>query len=185
VQLFVSHSSQDLDWAEMLKKRIEASGAQAYLAEYDRSGVGQNLTAKLITAIDGSDALVALLTASAASSPIVREEIGYAIVKEKYIIPPVSPEISRDAAALGMLSGLEYIVFDRQNYQETMIRLSDTINDLVRAERELIHQAEMAKSSAKVSEQQLVIWQLQARNDTVQALLILVTAIAVIAVISS
>jgi len=66
-----------------------------------------------------------------------------------------------------------------------MIRLTDTVNELVRAERELIHQVEATKYSTKMSEQELVIKQLQARNDTVQALLILVTAIAVIAVISS
>jgi hypothetical protein len=53
------------------------------------------------------------------------------------------------------------------------------------AERELIHQAEVTKYSTKLSDQELVIKQLQARNDTVQALLILVAAIAVIAVVSS
>ena len=42
MQIFISHSSLDLDWAEMLKKRIEASEARAYLAEYDRNGVGHN-----------------------------------------------------------------------------------------------------------------------------------------------
>lgn len=185
MQIFISHSSLDLDWAEMLKKRIEASESRAYLAEYDRNGVGHNLTEKLKTAIDESDAVVVLLTANAASSPIVRDEIGYALGKEKYVIPLVAPELSRDATALGMLNGLEYIVFDRQNYQDGMIQLTDTINDLVRAEREEIHRAEVTTYSTKLSEQEVAIKQLQARNDTVQALLILVAAIAAVAVLSS
>lgn len=184
MQLFISHSSLDIDWAEMLKKRIEASEAVAYLAEYDRGGVGHNLTEKLKTAIDESDAVVVLLTSNAASSPIVRDEIGYALGKEKHVIPLVAPEVSKDVAALGMLNGAEYIIFDRENFQDGMMQLTDTVNDLVRAEREIIHRAEMMTLSTELSQQSLALTQLQARNETVQALLILVAAIAIVAVIS-
>jgi hypothetical protein len=184
LQLFISHSSKDRDWAEMLKKRIEAAGADAYLAEYDRSSTGHDLNEKLKTAINASDALVVLLTADAASSPIVREEIGYAMGRSKHVVPLMAPDIANNPAALGMLNGLEYIPFDRENYQDGLIQLTDVVNDLARAERDQFHCSERAVLSAQVAERSQALEELQTRYDTAQALLILIGAIAVVAVMT-
>ncbi len=35
MQLFISHSSKDREWVELVCKRIEEQGISAYLAEYD------------------------------------------------------------------------------------------------------------------------------------------------------
>ena len=184
MQLFISHSSKDRDWVDQVQKRIEAAGAQAYLAEYDRSGVGHVLNDKLRSAIAASNAVVVLLTTNAATSPIVREEIGYALGLDKHVVPLVAPEVASSPAALGMLNGLEYIPFDRDDYQEGLIQLTDVVNDLVKAEREESHQEERAALTVQLVERDKVLTQLQSRNDSIQALLILVGAIAVVAVMS-
>jgi hypothetical protein len=184
MQLFISHSNKDRDWVDQVQKRIEAGGAQAYLAEYDRSGVGHVLNDRLKQAIADSDAVVVLLTANAATSPIVREEIGYALGLSKPIVPLVAPEVASDPAALGMLIGLEYIPFDRDDFQEGLLRLTDVVNDLVRAEREESHLAERDALTTQIMERDKALAQLQSRNDSIQVLLIFVGAIAVVAVMS-
>jgi flagellar capping protein FliD len=184
MQLFISHSSKDRDWVDQVQKRIEAAGAQAYLAEYDRSGVGHVLNDKLKSAIAASNAVVVLLTANAATSPIVREEVGYALGLNKHVIPLVAPEVASNTTALGMLNGLEHIPFDREDYQEGLIQLTDVVNDLVKAELAESHQEERSTLTAQLVERDQALTQLQSRNESIQALLILVGAIAVVAVMS-
>ena len=84
-------------------------------------------------AIAASNAVVVLLTANAATSPIVREEVGFALGLNKYVIPLVAPELASNPTALGMLDGLEHIPFDREDFQEGLIQLTDVVNDLVKA----------------------------------------------------
>lgn len=47
MQLFISHSNKDREWVELVRKRIEASGFHAYLAEYDLAGIGHELSPKV------------------------------------------------------------------------------------------------------------------------------------------
>jgi hypothetical protein len=112
MQLFISHSNKDREWVELVRKRIEASGFRAYLAEYDIAGIGHELTPKIHEAVKASVAVVVVLTENAANSPIVREEIGFALGQSKLVIPLVTPAVAQNPAALGMLNGREYIPFD-------------------------------------------------------------------------
>jgi len=184
MQLFISHSSKDSDFVDQIKKRIESAGAEAYLAQYDRSGVGHKLDDKLMRAIATSNAVVILLTENAASTTMVHDEIGYALGLSKHVIPLVTPEVARDSTALGLLNGLEYIPFDRQNYEQGLIQLTDVVNDLVKAEREEYHRAEVAALSMQVLERDQALAQLQSRIDTIQSLLIFATAVTVVVMVS-
>ena len=79
MQLFISHSSKDRQWVDLVCKRIETAGFAAYQAEYDHSGIGHDLGSKIQDAIKNSIAVIVLLTKSASESPIVRDEIGFAM----------------------------------------------------------------------------------------------------------
>jgi hypothetical protein len=150
VQLFISHSSKDHEWVDLVRKRIEAAGFQAYLAAYDLSGIGHNLTPKIQQAIQASVAVVVVLTENAARSPIVREEIGYALGQQKLVVALVTPAIAQNPAALGMLGGQEYIAFDIDDPQEGLLRLTDWVNAFARHAREQLHQAEVAKQATRI-----------------------------------
>src|ERR1700722_10358542 len=122
MQFFISHSSSDHAWVEQLRKLIEQQGFIAYLAEQDHEP-GTNLNAKLEAAVAASDAFVAFLTDAASTSGIVHAEIGYARALKKPIFPLVAPEVAQDPAALGMLNGLEYVLFDISDPQSGLLSL--------------------------------------------------------------
>jgi TIR domain len=54
MKLFISHSSKDREWVDLVRKRIEAAGFDAYLAEYDIAGIGHELNPKIHDAIKGT-----------------------------------------------------------------------------------------------------------------------------------
>ena len=165
MQLFISHSSKDRKWVELVRKRIEEQGFSAYLAEYDLQP-GSHLAAKIQEAIAASDAVVVVLTENAANSPIVREEIGYSLALHKRVVPLVTPTVARDGAMLGMLNGLEYVPFDIDSPQEGLLRLTDWVHKFALAQQAAAYEAQLA--------------QLQAQRD---ALLLLVFVGAVAAVV--
>ncbi len=191
MQLFISHSSRDLEWVEPVRKRIEAAGFQAYLAEYDIAGIGHDLTAKIQREIDASAAMVVVLTENAARSSIVREEIGYALGRNKLVVPLVSPMVAQSPASLGMLNGPEYIAFDIEDPQEGLVKLTDWVNAFARQKLEDLHRALFATHQAMMQEQQQQLAsqaarmeQLQAQNDLAMLLLVFVGAIAIGALIA-
>jgi len=184
MQIFISHSSKDHEWVELLAKRIEAAGAHAYLAQLDHGGVGHNLNQKLRDAIDVSDVFVVLLTNNAAATPLVREEIGYAIGKNKRVIPLVTPEVARNPAALGMLNGVEHIPFDRDDVHSGLLELTDVLYQIAQEERDASHRAEKEALSQKLVTQSQAFTRMQARSDAAFALAILAGAIVVVMVMS-
>jgi hypothetical protein len=177
MQIFISHSSKDLEWVELLAKRIEAAGANAYLAQLDHSGVGHDLNQKLCDAIDASDVFVVLLTDNAAATPLVREEIGYARGKNKRVIPLVTREVAGNPAALGMLNGVEHIPFDREDAHAGLIELTDVLYQIAQEEREASYRAETEALSQKLVAQSQALTRMQARSDAAFALAILAGAL--------
>lgn len=182
MQLFVSHSGKDRAYVDLLAKRLESAGCTAYLAEYDVSGVGHDLNQKLRSAIKQSDAMVVLLTLNAANSAIVREEIGFALGLGRAVIPLVEPEVANDPALLGMLQGIEHIPFDKNEYRDGWIRLTDVINQMVLAKVADAHLVETEILTARINDSVATVAQLQARNDVVTALLLLAGAVAFVAI---
>lgn len=88
--------------------------------EYD-SQPGTFISNKIQTAIENSHALIVLLTSNSQFSPYVQQEIGYALSKQKAVIPLVQPGVSQ--RALAMLQGKEYIEFNTLAPQEALARL--------------------------------------------------------------
>lgn len=106
-QLFLSHSTCELDWCKSLKSRAEKElGIKVYLAECDRQP-GKELAKKVTDAIDRCDVFLVLITQNSIRSSWVNQEIGYAKRAKKWIIPVIP-----DKGGLGMLEGLEYIKVD-------------------------------------------------------------------------
>lgn len=184
MQIFISHSSKDLEWVELLAKRIEAAGANAYLAQVDHSGVGHVLNQKLCDAIDASDVFVVLLTDNAAATPLVREEIGYAIGKDKRVIPLVTAGVARNPVALGMLNGVEHIPFDRDDVHAGLLELTDVLYQIAQEERDASHNAETEALSQQLVAQGQALTKMQARSDVAFAVALLAGAIVVVMVMS-
>lgn len=184
LQLFISHSSKDRDWVDLVVKRIESAGFSAYVAEYDIVQIGQPLNSKIQTAIKESAAVVVLLTENAASSAIVREEIGFSFGLNKLVISLVTPAIAQNPAALGMLNGREYILFDIQEPQEGLIKLTDWVNDYARRTREELHNAQVSNLQTQLKGKDDSLAQLQIQNDIASLLLVFVVSIALVVVIA-
>jgi hypothetical protein len=184
MQLFISHSSRDLEWVELVRKRIEGAGFAAYLAQYDVAGVGHDLSPKIQEAISASAAVVVVLTENAAGSPVVREEIGFALGQGKLVVPLVTPAVAGSPAALGMLNGREYIPFDIDDPQEGLIKLTDWVNHFARQQQERLHEAQLAAQQSHLHAQQQAIAQLQSQNDMAMLLLVFVGALALAVIIA-
>lgn len=184
MQLFISHSGKDREWVELVRKRIETSGFQAYLAEYDVSGIGSDLSPKIQEAIKASAAVVVVLTGNAAGSAIVREEIGFALGQDKLVVPLVTPEVAQRPADLGMLNGREYIPFDIDEPQEGLIKLTDWVNLFARQKQHELHEAQLTADRAQIEKMDHTIAQLQLQNDIAMLLLVFAGALAVAAIIA-
>ena len=108
-QIFISHSSLDRTWVELLAVQARALGIVPYLAEHDPRP-GTLLSEKVRGAIRASEAVVVLLTTSSIESPYVHQEIGVALEQGKLVVPLVHPAVV--GRSLAMLDGVEYILFD-------------------------------------------------------------------------
>jgi TIR domain-containing protein len=131
-QIFLSHNTRDREWCEWLKASAEETGVKAYLAEHDVQP-GTNLAAKVVKAIEASDAVVVLISDNSVAAPYVHQEIGYALKAGKVIIPLVQPGI-RDES-LAMLRGVEYIPFDFRHPHEGHQQLRKALGRLVEQQR--------------------------------------------------
>lgn len=179
MQLFISHSSRDREW-ELVQKRIEAAGFKAYLAEHDLQP-GRPLNTKIQEEIESSDAVVVVLTSNAAASTIVRDEIGFALGKDKLIVALVTAEVAADPAKLGMLNGLEYIPFDIDHPQDGLLALTDWANEHSRRKQQALQKAQQAQLQATMAD----LAKAQAQADAATMVLVLVGALAVVAVLSA
>ena len=119
-RVFLSHSEADKQWVEWIRAHAQNIGVEAYMYEYD-SQPGTFISNKIQTAIENSHALIVLLTSNSQFSPYVQQEIGYALSKQKAVIPLVQPGVSQ--RALAMLQGKEYIEFNTLAPQEALARL--------------------------------------------------------------
>ena len=126
-KVFLSHSEIDKPWVEQIKANAQNIGIETYMYEYD-SQPGTNISGKIQRAIEDCHALVVLLTSNSQFSSYVHEEIGYALSKQKLVIPLVQPGVSQKA--LAMLQGKEYIEFNPLIPQNALARLLDYLKKL-------------------------------------------------------
>jgi hypothetical protein len=127
-RFFLSHSMQDVPEVDKIREAVAALGVEVYLAENDPKP-GVNLAAKVTDAIKASDAVVVLLTETAAASPWVQQEIGAAKAAGKLIVPIVQEGV---ATGMGVLAGLEWIPVDFASPAEAMATVSTALEPLVR-----------------------------------------------------
>lgn len=198
MKLFLSHSNQDSRWVEAVRTQLENVGITVYLAELDPQP-GQPLDRKLQQQIDSSSALIALLTETSAVSPIVREEIGYALRAGKLVVPLVDPVVAKSPALLGMLNGREYIPFDIDEPEQGLVLLTNWAQNAVMLEQQEImrQQLQQARKLAiqeanarQLAEKQLQLQQeellrLTSTNEALMVVLVFAIVVGGIALISS
>lgn len=126
-RVFISHSSSDREWVELIRNEAQSIDVEIYLHEYDLRP-GARLSEKLQAAIRRSDALVALFTRNAASSTYVQQEIGYALGQNKIVVPLLEKGV--DDHQLAMLVGDEYILFDPDAPFDAINLLTDFLGGL-------------------------------------------------------
>lgn len=198
MKLFLSHSNSDAAWVHAVNTQLEKLGVTVYLAEFDLQP-GRPLDTKLQRNIDLADAMVVLLTESAAVSPIVREEIGYAICAEKLVVPLVDPAVARDPALMGMLNGHEYIIFDKGSPEEGLLKLTQWAQGEVHREQQVILQQQLKRAqeiatqeadARRRAERQLEVQatelvQLQSANQTLTVLLLFALVVGGLAILGT
>lgn len=128
VRLFLSHSSKNQSITDWVMGHARALGIEVYLAERDYQA-GQPLAAKILNAIDVSDAVIALVTREGGASAYVQQEIGAALAGAKPVIPLVEKDTS--AQALALLEGVEQIRFDPSAPHEACERLTKRLYSLI------------------------------------------------------
>ena len=85
-RVFVSYSHEDKEIAASLKLQLEYAGMKAFLAHEDIEP-GEEWKQAILKELDSCDLLVPLITSSAASSPYVNQEIGFALARRVTILP--------------------------------------------------------------------------------------------------
>jgi len=126
-KVFLSHSSKDSAWVNVIKENAKAIGVEVYCYEHDPQP-GKLVAEKLKAAIERCDTLLVLLTADSRFSAYVQQEIGFAEHARKPIIPLVQPGVGSES--LAMLEGRENVPFDCQNPKQVLSRLIPYIQKL-------------------------------------------------------
>jgi len=123
-KVFISHSSRDQGLVISLANLLTRFGMEVSVAEWYLSP-GERLDTKVLREIDTSNYVVILLTRQGIRSNWVQQEIGYALNKNKHIIPLV--EKGSSGEDLGALQGREYVEYDPLQPQQALIKLSEYV----------------------------------------------------------
>jgi hypothetical protein len=129
LKIFIIHSNKDMDIVEKLKSKLKQEGFKVYIAE-EIKRPGKYLPKKVQNLIRKSDCVLVLYTKNASRSKWVNQEIGGALTIKKPIIPIVEKGVYK----LGMLEGLEYIPFEKENPDKAIISV---INSLKKLQKEI------------------------------------------------
>ncbi len=183
VQIFISHSSADRLEVEALRAQVLDVGVTPYLFEHDPQP-GQILGDKLRRAISASDAMIVLLTTSGAASEAVHQEIGIALGLGKLVIPMVEQGVPPQSLAL--LSGLEYVPFDRNAPAEALRLLTDVLRRFVAAKEQCDatrerYESQLASASARDAAAQSETERRQRERETMLALALVGAIVLIIA----
>jgi hypothetical protein len=110
--VFISHATKDETLARWLKEQVEASGHDAWVAEWDYQP-GARLTDKVAQKLRESSAYIVLLTDDGYASPYVQQEAGYVAMSGKLAIALVEKSLGN--LPMGMLTDVEQVRFDRND----------------------------------------------------------------------
>ena len=137
-EAFLSYSvgQSDLPLVANIQEQANAAGITLYLADRDVQP-GTNLSAKIEMAISRAEVVVALLTETGVDSKWVNQEIGYALAKQKVVVPLVEEGVD----VPGMLIGREYVGFHRDRFSEALERVTRYLENLKSKVDERLQQA--------------------------------------------
>jgi hypothetical protein len=88
--VFISHAHEDHGFARRLVCILKRRGGGVAVSDAEFAP-GQDFAQHLAKALDGSDAIVLLLSPAALSSSYVMSEVGAALASKKPVIPVVPP----------------------------------------------------------------------------------------------
>ncbi|MFQ6009135.1 MAG: toll/interleukin-1 receptor domain-containing protein [Candidatus Zixiibacteriota bacterium] len=126
-KVFLSHSSKDQGLVMALARLLSKYEIEVFVAEWYLAP-GVRLSKKVLTQIEKSDCVIALLTRDGVRSNWVHQEIGYSIQHGKPVIPLVEKGIDR--RELAALEEKEYIEFDPHQPQQALLKLSTYVKSL-------------------------------------------------------
>lgn len=86
--VFISHSSADRQFAEVLHRHMTSEGLSVFLAPLSLSP-GQRWSEAILKSLEASPWVLFLASRAACSSPWVQQEIGAALSKQKKLVPIV------------------------------------------------------------------------------------------------
>ena len=130
-KIFFSHSVRDKDWVQWISRNLTGPEMKVWLSEYDVQP-GEYVTSKIERNISDCDCFVVLLTNNSQQSIFVQNEIGFAQGKGKTIVPLAEAGIHQ--AKLGMLTGREYVTFDKLRPYEAL----QTVNRFLQEDKNTI-----------------------------------------------
>jgi hypothetical protein len=83
MNVFVSHSLEDSEWARKLIARLELAGFEVWDAA-SRISAGDNWALEIGKALEKADAMIVLISPASAKSQMVQKEIEYALTTERF-----------------------------------------------------------------------------------------------------
>lgn len=86
-RVFISYSSEDMQWAEMIKENLDANGIPCWMANRGGIAPGEDYIEAIVRALEDCDVFILVLSENAEKSAWVSKELGTAITKRKKIIP--------------------------------------------------------------------------------------------------
>jgi hypothetical protein len=131
LEVFLSHSTDDLAHVALVKRQIEALGIEVYLAEHDPRP-GTSIAAKVEQAMRRCHAVVVMITHTSINSAYVQQEVGLARAFGKPIVPIV--ELGVEKSRLGMLGEVEYLELDLTHLELALANVSASLQPLVLAQ---------------------------------------------------
>lgn len=122
-KVFISHSTNDADWARSFAQALKERGVSVWFDEFDVKP-GESWRDAIEAGLRGSDILVALVDQEASSKPSLFFELGAAISMGKRVVSIVPKDIDPGALRLDIRLR-RYLI--RDTPEETAKEFSSTL----------------------------------------------------------
>lgn len=136
VKVFISHSTQDFQIVEGLRRYLESCGIRVYIAERD-TRPGKPLSQKIERNIDNSDYFLVVYTENGKKSEFVQQEIGLWKGRRNNI--NLVPFVEKGLNPGAFLCGFEYIEFDPLNLNIGFLKVKIYLEQLRKRERNQLY----------------------------------------------
>lgn len=133
--VFIGHSEKDSDMANVIASQFRSYGVTSIIAsQYRPATPSQTLSDKIKSLIRQSHCVLAILTPNGLNSRFVQQEIGFALGKNKPLIPFVETGIH--AEGLALLQGMEYVPIDQDDLESSFSELHNWVYQLKKSKEE-------------------------------------------------